>query len=116
MRYSEFAGKSQGGDGSAKLVANFDYNSAPFLSLLGLDENDYILEIVIKVINVFDSGFDMSLGFPANHSEIAPSSKISLQREGSYKFFPYRKSSISETLTAFFSGTSTKGNGTIFVF
>lgn len=115
MRYTNIAAQNQNNQQAATIV-DFTNGNFPQMTLLNLTNGDTITEVTVVVLEVFDGGATMSLGFPADTDEIAPTNKIKLQKIGVYKFFPYRKSTISETLNAYFSGSSTTGSGKIYIF
>lgn len=116
MRYTDYAGGGSNGGESAVVEVDFTNANFPQLTLKGLVAGDRILEVVVKVITPFDPGASMSLGFPADTDEIAPASKIKLQKAGHYKFFPYRKTVSVETFNAYFSGSSAGGSGKIYFY
>lgn len=117
MRYTDRAKKGGEGEEVNFFVIDFDNTNFPSLLLKVLNTLDYITEVSVKVLTAFDGSATMELGFPADNDEIAPSSKIRLQTtDGLFKFFPYRQSALTESLTAFFAGTPTIGNGKIFIF
>lgn len=115
MRYTDYAGNQNNGGTGTGIEIDFTNANIPIFSLFSLENGDNLLEIVVKVTEVFDAGVNMSLGFPANNSEIAPQNKINLQKLGTYKFYPYRETVVAETLTAYFSGASSSGKGKIFI-
>jgi len=86
--------------------------STPFF-LFSLELNDKLMRITVIITTPFDGTKAMSIGFPANNSEIAPANKINLKKLGSKTFYPFRLSAINETLTAYFPGTSNVGAGFI---
>lgn len=75
-----------------------------------------IKEVIVKINTAFTGTFAISLGFPADHSEIFATTNINLSKASSvYKFHPWRISEIYETLTLYVTGTSTAGDAEIFV-
>lgn len=115
MRYTDFAGAIIGGETNVVEVP-FSPSNFPALTLKTLEVGERLLEIVVKITEEFDAGVSMSLGFPADNEEIAPASKLKLQRLGVYKFFPYRKTTATETFRAYFSGASATGAGIIYFY
>jgi hypothetical protein len=93
----------------------FDKDSGPSQTLKELEATDLIEEVVIVVMTAFDPGFTLSIGFPANNTEIVDTTENDLTTTGVFKYFPYRESLLTETLTAYFAGVSAGGAGYIFV-
>ena len=104
-----------GGGAVLGLRVSFDKDNAPTMIIKHLVPGNLIKEVVFQVTTPFDALFTVSLGFPADHDAIAADGLANLQLAGEYKFYPYRVSAISETLTLYFTNTSTGGAAKLFV-
>lgn len=96
---------------------NFDKDSGASKILNGLVPGTVIKCVTVKITTPFSGGTGrtMSIGFPADNSEIATTTQLNLTIANTYKFDVYRTSSISETLTAYWGGTATAGAGKVIV-
>jgi len=98
-----------------KEILNFDKDSGPSQVIKVLSTGTIIKCVTVNVTTVFDSGFTISVGFPADNDEIALTTDCLLTELNLYKFNLYRTSAASETITAYFAGSSTGGAGTLIV-
>lgn len=70
--------------------------------------------VTVNVTTAFVGNKTITIGFPANPSEITGNS-VNLTKTNLYKFDSYRKSVAPETLMVYFSGMATAGAGEIVV-
>ncbi len=96
-------------------LVNFDFNSSSPLTLKSMVIGDFIKSVLIHVTSVFDVGLSLSVGFPADPSELVSQSDVKLRKLGMYEFSVYRFSTIAETFNMYFYGSSTQGSGIIYV-
>ncbi len=100
---------------SYSLKFPFDTSLTSPVFLRSLASGDFVRVVVVDILNPFDSGFKISIGFPANNNEIIDKDLINLTQTGIYEIFAYRMSQINETLNLYYYGTSVSGNGIIYI-
>lgn len=88
--------------------------TSPFI-LKELYKSAFIRSVCVKITQVFDPGFSLRVGFPADPDEIILSGQANCQKAAMYEFYPFRVSEESETLQIEFIGSSSQGAGIIFV-
>ena len=93
----------------------FDNTSANPLILKSLVIGNFIRNICISIVEPFDVGFKMEVGFPIDINELVESTEVDCSRVALYEFYPFRVSSSSETLQITFTGASASGKGIIFI-
>jgi len=97
-------------------IVDFDHTMGLSMVLKSLVAGDYLKMVIVKILEPFDPGFDVSIGFPADQDEIAGQGEIDLTlTEGVFQYEPFRRSVGPETFTLYSFGTSTQGKGRIFV-
>lgn len=96
---------------------DFTFGSGASQILKGLVPGTVIKCVTVKITTPFSGGTGrtLSIGFPADNSEIATTTQLNLTIANMYKFDVYRTSAISETLMAYWGGTATAGAGKIIV-
>lgn len=102
-------------DSKDGFFVRFDKDSPNPLILKQLQSGQLIKIVCISIIEAYESGFDLMLGFPADTDEIVTLNQVKCSKIANYEFYPYRISEGTETLTLYFSGTSLSGKGIVFV-
>jgi len=96
------------------LTKNFNFASTSPLFLKQYEIDSNISSVIVNVTEAFTAGATMSLGFPANNSEVVAQDEIDLTKVQSYEFQPLK---VFESITPFNLykyGVATSGSGVVF--
>lgn len=94
----------------------FDFNTINGTVLKVLPAGTLIEKVVINVNGIFDAGYQIALGFPADNDEIFAFADTDLTQDGNWGHQVYRTSLIAENLSIYVNNTSLSGDGEIFLF
>ncbi len=111
IRYPNGNGESQ----EIWLKIPFNKDSPNPLTLKILNSGETIRKCSIRVDEMFSYGFQASIGFASDHEAIMKKSENDLSKKNFYQVAPYYTTEVTETLTLYFTGTSSIGAGTIFL-
>lgn len=101
--------------GKDYFTVEFTPANAPSMMLKQVQPGGNIRNVIIKVVDAFESSMDLSLGFPLDPEELVAHGQVALSRPGEYAFSPYRINSAVESLTLYLTGASANGKGVLFV-
>jgi len=106
---------TQQGNNSRTISVDIDFNDTPQKTLIVLSPGDFIKDVYLEIEQAFDNNATISIGFPANNTEIMDIDENRPDKENVFHVVPFRESATVENLNVYIQNAPTIGAGRVVV-